>query len=72
MREFTAVLHAAGAGETGYWATCLEVTGANGQGETRRECLDDLVQAIQTLLELEREEAFKGDPIAEEALVTLP
>ena len=28
--------------EGGFWATCLEVSGANGQGETRQECLANL------------------------------
>ena len=48
-------------------ATCLEMPGANGQGETREECLSDLQQAVQLLLETEREEAFRLDPDAETA-----
>ena len=61
--KYTAVLHAAEEG--GFWATCLEVPGANGQGETREACLDDLASAIELLLETEREEQFKSDPLAE-------
>ncbi len=61
--SYTAVLHEAEEG--GFWATCLEVPGANGQGETRDECLTDLAVAIKLLLETEREEQFKADPRAE-------
>jgi predicted RNase H-like HicB family nuclease len=71
MKNLTAVLHKGQPGEGGYWATCLEVPGANGQGETREECLADLRQAIELLLEIEREEAFRHDPGAEEAVVTI-
>jgi len=46
-------------------ATCLEVPGANGQGETKEECLQNLKEAIQLLLETEREEVFRLDPQAE-------
>ena len=72
MRNFTAVLHKAAPDETGYWATCIEVPGANGQGETRVECLDDLAAAIRVMLDLEREEAFRLDPSAEETVVAVP
>jgi len=72
MKKFTAILHRGEPGEGGFWATCLEVPGANGQGETREECLANLKEAIQLLLETEREEVFRLDPSAEtaELLVT--
>ncbi|MCI0747817.1 MAG: type II toxin-antitoxin system HicB family antitoxin [Verrucomicrobia subdivision 3 bacterium] len=66
MKKFTAILHRGEPDEGGYWATCLEVPGANGQGETRRECLDNLAMAIRDLLELNRAEAMAEDPQAEE------
>jgi hypothetical protein len=41
--EFTAVIE-----QDGEWfiAYCPEITGANGQGRTRQECLDSLASAI--------------------------
>ena len=65
MRQFTAIVHRGEPDEGGFWATCLEVSGANGQGETREECLNNLKEAIQLLLDAEREEAFRLDPQAE-------
>lgn len=72
MKNFTAVIHKGEPHEGGYWATCLEVPGANGQGETREACLEDLASAIKLLLEIERDEAFRLDPAAEEAVVAVP
>ena len=65
MKKLTAIVHRGEPDEGGFWATCLEVPGANGQGETREECLADLKNAIQLLLETEREEVFRLDPRAE-------
>jgi hypothetical protein len=45
MRELTAMLHPGEPDEGGFWATCREVPGANGQGETRVECLKSLAEA---------------------------
>ena len=55
MKQFTAVVHRGESGEGGFWATCLEVPGANGQGETKEECLADLKKAIQLLAGTKRE-----------------
>ncbi len=71
MRRFTAVIHRGETAEGGFWATCLEVPGANGQGETKEECLQNLREAIQLMLETEREEAFRLDPQAETAELLL-
>ena len=65
MRQFTAIIHRGEPDEGGFWATCLEVPGANGQGQTREQCLDNLREAIQLLLDTEREEALRLDPRAE-------
>jgi predicted RNase H-like HicB family nuclease len=65
MKRFTAIVHRGTPEEGGFWATCLEVPGANGQGETKAECLLNLKEAIQLLLETERAEAFRLDPGAE-------
>jgi predicted RNase H-like HicB family nuclease len=71
MKRFTAIVHRGEPDEGGFWATCLEVPGANGQGETREECLENLKAAIPLLLETEREEAFRLDPQAETEEVVL-
>ena len=55
MRKLTAILHQGEPDERGYWATCLEVPGANGQGETKEECLADLREAVRFLLETDWE-----------------
>jgi predicted RNase H-like HicB family nuclease len=64
MRQLTAILHSAEE-EGGFWATCLEVPGANGQGGTREECLSNLAEAVHLILELNEEEALREDPNAE-------
>jgi predicted RNase H-like HicB family nuclease len=71
MKTFTAVIHRGEPDEGGYWATCLEVPGANGQGQTKEECLQSLREGIELLLESEREEAFRLDPQAETAELLL-
>ena len=71
MKQFTAIVHKGEPDEGGFWATCLEVPGANGQGETREECLGNLKEAIQLLLDTGREEAFRLDPQAETAELLL-
>jgi len=60
-KKFTAILHRGEPDEGGFWATCPAVPGANGQGRTAEECLEDLKAAIQLLLNPEREEPQAGD-----------
>jgi predicted RNase H-like HicB family nuclease len=45
-----------------YIAYCAEVTGANGQGKSREECLSNLRQAILPILEHRREESLRYRP----------
>jgi predicted RNase H-like HicB family nuclease len=71
MRELTAIVRPGDRDEGGFWATCLELPGANGQGETPDECLTDLVSAARLLIDLEREEIRKVSPDAEEILITI-
>jgi predicted RNase H-like HicB family nuclease len=71
MRRFTAIVHRGDAGEGGFWATCLGLPGANGQVETKAECLHNLGEAIQLMIETERAEAFRLDPSAETEEVLL-
>jgi len=46
----TAVIEAADEG--GIWAYCVEMPGANGQGETLDEVVADLEAAIELMLEV--------------------
>lgn len=57
--EFTAIVE-----QDGPWfiAYCAEVPGANGQGETREECLANLRQAIALILEYRRNESLRSLP----------
>ena len=71
MKTFTAIVHQGEPGEGGFWATCLEVPGANGQGESKEECLLNLKEAIALLLGTERNEIFRLDPKVETAEVLL-
>ena len=71
MKHFTAFVHEGEPDEGGFWATCLEIPGANGQGETREECLEDLSQAVKLILEINREEALAADPRTQELLLNV-
>jgi predicted RNase H-like HicB family nuclease len=57
--EFTAIIE-----RDGEWfiAYCPEVPGANGQGRTKEECLQNLAEAIDLILEDRREDALRGLP----------
>jgi predicted RNase H-like HicB family nuclease len=66
--NFTVVLHDCSLdGETGFAATCVEFPEANGQGETREECIANLKDAVRDVLQFRREEAerslAKGDQL---------
>jgi predicted RNase H-like HicB family nuclease len=71
MRNLTAILHPGEPDEGGFWATCLEVPGANGQGETEEECLQDLAEAVKVILEINEEEAMRDDPRATKATLAI-
>lgn len=49
--EFTAVIER---DDEWYVAYCAELPGANGQGRTRTECLENLREAIALILEQRR------------------
>ena len=57
--QFTAIVE-----RDGKWfiAYCPEIPGANGQGLTKSECLQNLSAAIALILEDRREDALKGLP----------
>ena len=57
--EFTAIIE-----RDGDWfiAYCPEIPGANGQGKTKDECLGNLSQAIDLIMEDRREDALRGIP----------
>jgi predicted RNase H-like HicB family nuclease len=58
--ELTAVIEATAEG--GYWATCLEMSGANGQGETVQEAKADLLEAVRLILQDREEDVLRGLP----------
>ncbi|MEO1133894.1 MAG: type II toxin-antitoxin system HicB family antitoxin [Cyanobacteria bacterium J06639_1] len=58
--EFTAIIEEATEG--GYFGYCLEVSGANGQGETVEECVESVAAAIELILEDRRQDALRGLP----------
>jgi predicted RNase H-like HicB family nuclease len=57
--EFTAIIERDGAWFIAY---CAEVPGANGQGRSREECIENLRKAIALILEYRREESLRGLP----------
>lgn len=67
--EFTAVVEQDG---PWYVAYCAEVPGANGQGATHDECLDNLRSAIALIPEHRREESLRALPVeAKQELVVV-
>ena len=59
MKEFTAIIE-----QDGKWyiAHCPEILGANGQGKTRDEARENLIESIALILEDRREEGLSGVP----------
>ena len=57
--EFTAIMEK---DENWYIAYCAEISGANGQGRTKQECLKNLRDSIELLLEDRRQDSFRGIP----------
>jgi predicted RNase H-like HicB family nuclease len=53
--EFTAIVE-----RDGEWfiAYCPEIPGANGQGHTKQECLDNLAEAIALILRDRRDDGL--------------
>ncbi len=56
--ELTAIIEAAPEG--GYWAICLEVPGANGQGETIEEAKENLREAVTLILQDRLDDIKRG------------
>lgn len=48
--------------EGGFWAICLEIPGANGQGESIAEAKEDLQSAIELILEDREADISRGLP----------
>ena len=57
--EFTAIIERDGDWFIGY---CPEVPGANGQGKTRKECRENLSEAIALILDDRRKDALRAVP----------
>lgn len=56
---FTVVLEK---GETFWISYCPEIPGANGQGKTKEEAIEDLKEAVLLILQDRREEGMRGVP----------
>jgi predicted RNase H-like HicB family nuclease len=67
-QSFTAIVRQEG----DWWtATCAEIPGANGMGQTREECLEDLKAAIDLIFEERRDTEInraKNEPVSIEAI----
>ncbi|MFQ5330100.1 MAG: type II toxin-antitoxin system HicB family antitoxin [Thermodesulfobacteriota bacterium] len=57
--EFTAIIEK---DEEWYIAYCAEIPGANGQGKTKEECLKSLSEAIELILDDQRQNSLKSIP----------
>ena len=57
--EFTAIVEKDG---DWYIAYCAELPGANGQGKTKNECLENLSEAIELILEDRRQDSLRAIP----------
>ena len=57
--EFTAIIVQ---GEDWLVGFCLEIPGANGQGKTREDVLENLAEAILLHFEMRREDGLRGVP----------
>ena len=68
MNEFTAVV---GHDQRWFVACCLEIPGANGQGQTKPEALQSLKEAIALILHDCREEARRGIPTDAEQVTVI-
>jgi predicted RNase H-like HicB family nuclease len=67
--EFTAIVERDGPWDIAY---CAEMPGANGQGESREECLANLREAITLILGYRREESLRAlPPDAKQELVVI-
>ena len=67
--EFTAISE-----RDGEWfiAYCPEIPGANGQGKTKEECLKNLSESIELILEDRRRDGLRGLPDdAEQGIVAI-
>jgi predicted RNase H-like HicB family nuclease len=57
--EFTAIIEK---DEEWFISYCPEIPGANGQGKTKEECIENLSEAIKLILEDRRQNVIKGTP----------
>jgi predicted RNase H-like HicB family nuclease len=57
--QFTAIVER---DDEWFIAFCPELPGANGQGRTKEECLENLKEAITLILLDRREDALRGVP----------
>jgi len=55
--EFTAIIER---DEEWYIAYCAEIPGANGQGKSKEKCLKNLSEAIELILDDQRQDSLRG------------
>ncbi len=68
--QFTAIIEQ---DEQWFVGFCPEVPGANGQGLTQEECLQNLAEAVSLILEDRLEDGLRGvPPSAIREVLTLP
>ena len=61
QNKFTAIIEK---DEDWFVAYCAELPGANGQGKTKDECIKNLSEAIELILEDRRQDSFRSIPAA--------
>ena len=59
QNKFTAIIEK---DEDWFVAYCAELPGANGQGKTKDECIKNLSEAIELILEDRRQDSFRSIP----------
>jgi len=59
--EFTAIIEK---DDEWFIAYCPEIPGANGQGKSKEEVLENLAEAIALILEDRRENGLRGVPLS--------
>ena len=57
--NFTAIVEKDG---EWYISYCAEIPGANGQGKTKEDCLKNLAEAIELILEDRRQDSLRSIP----------
>jgi predicted RNase H-like HicB family nuclease len=57
--------------EGGFTVQCVEIPGAISQGETREEALANIKEAIELVLDVQREELYRKRSVARREISTV-